>query len=191
VGPLEPGTYRIANPAWTSVPFTFSVPDGWTGGAEGFVTKGDGDAGTTVLFTSWIVTHVYRDPCQWRSGLEPVTGVAGLAQALTGRIELESVLQPRTVASQPVGGKHTTLVRLAVPADYDPSACSEGHLRLWPDPGGAQAGGRPIFPGQSAQIFIFAGDRVTFVLLLLADEDADPRNLVELDQIVRSVDFEQ
>ena len=63
-GDLDAGTYRIRNPGWTALPFTVTVPDGWTT-TEGWLTKGDTEdpTGRTVFLNSWIVSHVFSDGC--------------------------------------------------------------------------------------------------------------------------------
>ncbi len=61
---------------------TFTVPEGWSVGADNTALLAEMD-GREIYIMMWDITHVYADPCQWQGTLEEVgPTVDDLAAAL-------------------------------------------------------------------------------------------------------------
>jgi hypothetical protein len=143
-GPLEGGPYRITNSLFTLRPFTFTVPDGWRH-EEDFLNKGDAWEGNGVTMATWVVSHVYRDSCQWEGTLRQMTSVAEVVEALTEQTGHEST-EPSEAT---FAGYPATRLELSLPAEADLSGCDGHFARLWPDAGPEEQYGLPIGPGQT------------------------------------------
>jgi hypothetical protein len=189
IGRLQPGTYSFEpSAAGTPVTFSFTVPAGWSVDGGGFVTKRAGEPGE-VFFTSWIVTHVFSDVCAWQDASKLVaagTTAAELATALTA--------QKNRVASATtdvtLGGFPAKRIELTQPAGLDPSTCTDGNLRAWPDPGPNMSGGMCCFPARSVDDLSIAdvnGKRV--VIIARHQPGSSPADVAELNSIVDSIQF--
>jgi hypothetical protein len=189
IGRLQPGTYSFEpSAAGTPVTFSFTVPAGWSVDGGGFVTKHAGEPGE-VFFTSWIVSHVFADVCAWQDASKLVaagTTAAELATALSA--------QKNRVVSQTtdvtLGGFPAKRIELTQPAGLDPSTCTDGNLRAWPDPGPNMSGGMCCFPARSIDDLSIAdvnGKRV--VIIARHQPGSSPADVAELNSIVDSIQF--
>ena len=131
LGPLDPGTYRIGDVGVTTVPFTFTVPAGWTGRADGYVFKEPDEPGGLAFDVS-VVTHVYADACKSEGTLTPVgPTVDDLVSALVDQADSD--------ATAPVdvtfGGHPAKRVDISIPADLDSATCRHGGeaIQIWAD----------------------------------------------------------
>ena len=75
-GPLDAGTYALANPCIGACPdyqrIRFAVPPGWSV-RDGFIHK-NLDMPAEVAFKVWTVDEVYADPCRWQRGARGSVG---------------------------------------------------------------------------------------------------------------------
>ena len=129
VGPLEPGTYLMDDPSLTAVPFTFTVPAGWTARDDGYIYK-NGDSPGELGFLPWNVTHVYRDACKSEGALTAIgPTVDDLLQALQDQVGSDA----STPVDLTLGGHPAKRVDMSVPADLDTSTCSNPDLliQIW------------------------------------------------------------
>jgi hypothetical protein len=185
MGPLEAGTYRITNPLHTLRPFTFTVPDGWRHD-ENFLNKGDVFEGNGVTMATWVVSHVYRDSCQWEGTLRQTTSVAEVVQALTEQTGHESTEpSPTTLAGHPA-----TRIELSLPADADLSGCDGQFARLWPDAGPNEEYGLPIYPGQTTTVYVVDLDGTPAMIVAIPKETSTAADIAELEQVVESIRFQ-
>jgi hypothetical protein len=183
-GALEPGSYYIDEPDWAPAPYTFTVPDGWDVDADGFVRKDAGGPGE-VLFTTWIVSHIFSDACDDSEAnlVDVGTTVDELASALVAQANRDA---SQSTAS--VDGYPATRVELSFPADLDPATCAG---RAWPDPGPDLSGGMLIRDGQTQVVYILdiGGDRMVVVASHM--QDSSEQDLAELQGVVDSIRIEQ
>jgi hypothetical protein len=186
---LESGTYRLAEPAFTRVPFTFTVPDGWRREEGNFISKGpltDAFEGDGVTMAPWIVTHVYGDPCQWEGTLRETSTVDELTAALAE--------QPGHTTTGPtattVGGRPATQFEFSVPADFDAGTCQSGLIRLWPDAGPDERYGWPIAVGQTVTVYVVDVDGQAQLIVTGRTATSSAADVAELSQVVDSIQFE-
>jgi hypothetical protein len=94
-GELEPGTYAMSNvdaPIRTLVPFTFTVPAGWSARAADLQISKGADTPGELSFVPWVVTHVYADACHSEGGLTEVgPTVDDLVRALVNQVNSDAV----------------------------------------------------------------------------------------------------
>ena len=98
---------------------TFTVPEGWSVGADNTALLAEMD-GREIYIMMWDITHVYADPCQWEGTLEEVgPTVDDLAAALE-----QQPMRDATVSDVELDGFAGKLVTMSVPddMDFDPSA---------------------------------------------------------------------
>lgn len=182
-GSLAPGSYTVDEPDWAPAPYTFTVPDGWDLDADGFVRKDAAGPGE-VMFTTWIVTHIFSDACN--DSADNLVDVGTTVEELTSAL----VAQENRDASQSaatLGGYSATRVELSFPADFDPATC-EG--RAWPDPGPDLSGGMLIGDGQTQVVYILdiGGDRMVVVASHM--EGSSEQDLAELQGVIDSIRIE-
>lgn len=187
-GALE-GTYSVANTAFTPRDFTITVPEGWSHDATNgnFVSKGDVFEGNGVTFAAWIVSHVYRDSCQWDGNLREVGSAAELAAALAEQKGHETS-GPTDVT---LGGYPAKRLKFSVPADFDLSTCDQEFIRLWPDVGPNENFGLPIFPGQNTTVYIVDLDGEEMLMVAIRTERSSAADVAELEQVVDSIRFQR
>jgi hypothetical protein len=182
-GPLDPGTYRVDEPEWAPVPYTFTVPDGWSLDEDGFVTK-DADGPGEVMLTTWIVSHIFSDACDDSEAnlVEVGTTVDELASALVAQANRDATQSTATLGSYPA-----TRIELSFPADLDPSTCAG---RAWPDPGPNLGGGMLIRDAQTQVVYILdiGGERMVVVASRMPDSSEE--DLAELQGILDSIRIE-
>ena len=188
-GPLDAGFYVMSDSRWTPVPFTFTVPAGWTLSNDGFISKHADEPGE-LAFTAWDVTHVFAHACTRPDGdaadlVEVGPTVEDLASALAG--------QEERVTSGPndatIGGYQARLVEFTAPTAAEMAECGNEFMRIWPDAGGDINGGWRSEVDQTDQVYVVGvGDkRVVFdTYEFPGTSEAD---LTELQSILDSIQF--
>jgi hypothetical protein len=187
-GSMAAGTYSVTDAALTLVPYTVTVPVGWTGG-DG-ASRGEAGDGNGVRLTTWIITHVYANSCQWTGTLNPVTDKAGLVAALTAQVGHAHSTPVETT----IGGLPATKITLSLDTAFDVATCDttpsgDGIVRLWPDPGPDEGGGWPISPGQTTTVFVIEAKGRVMVLMTVQRNDSPAADVAALQQILDSVVF--
>jgi hypothetical protein len=178
---LEPGRYRVRSN--TPVPFTVTVPAGWTT-TEGFVIK-DWEGPREVAFTSWVITHVFGNGCHTQGTIVEVgPTVDDLANALASQ-ENRDTSGPTDVTLAGYSGKR---VELFVPADWDDADCP--WVRNWPEVGGSDNGGWRARPGQTDVVYILEVDGKRVVISTWHFPDTPEADITELEGIIASIRFE-
>ena len=187
-GSMPPGTYAVTDPQLTLVPYNITVPAGWIGG-DG---ASRGDISTTgVRITTWIITHVYSNSCQWTGTLVHVADRAALVAAF--------VAQQGHTHSTPVdttiGGLPATKITFSLDAAFDVGTCDtaptgEGIVRLWPDPGPDESGGWLISPGQTTTVYAIEANGEVMALVTVVNKDSPAADVAALQQILDSVEFQ-
>jgi hypothetical protein len=175
-GSLAAGTYTVSDPRLTLVPFTFTVPGGWTGG-DGAL-RGDMDR-SGVRLTTWIVTHVYGDACKWRNTLVPTADRA----AVIATLEAQGTHTTSTPVETTIGGLPATHVTLSLDKSFDESSCDGPIVRLWPDPGPDESGGWPINPGQTSEVYAIDSGGRAMVLITVRNADSPASDVAQLQAI--------
>jgi hypothetical protein len=183
-GPLAAGSYVMT--ANAPVPFTFTVPAGWSLSTDGFVIKHKDGPGE-VAFTSWEITHIFGDACHWKTTVHAVAGtnLDTFASSLAGQKE-QGTTGPTDVT---FAGYPAKRVDLAEPAGFDASACDDGITRPWPDVGGALDGGWRARPGQTDEVYMLdvKGKRVVIdAYHFTTTSEAD---ITEMEEIIASIHF--
>jgi hypothetical protein len=183
-------TYRQAEAAFTKVPFTFTVPDGWRREDGNFITKGpsmDAFTGNGVGMAPWIVSHVYADACDWEGTLHATSTVAELTDALRTQKGGVETTGP-TVTT--IGGRPANRLEISLPADADLSACDQGFMRLWPDAGPDERYGWPIAAGQMLTVYVVDLDGAPQLIAASRKPDSSDTDVAELQQVIESIRFE-
>lgn len=193
-GLLEPGTYAVSNvdaPIRTLVPFTFTVPAGWSArGADLQISRG-ADTPGELSFVPWVVTHVYADACHSEGGLTEVgPTVDDLVIALEGQLNSDA----NAVMSVLVGGYGATYLPMRVPIDLDASTCRHPEvLQIWANEAETDFFAIPVVAGRVggnvAYIVDVNGERV--VLITHHGSESSPADIAELESIIGSIQFEQ
>lgn len=184
-GSMAAGTYLISDPTLTLVPYSLTVPAGWTG-ADGGASRGDSFEGTGVELTTWLITDAYGDSCHWTGTLTPVSTRPALVAAF--------VAQSGHAHSAPVettiGGMPATKLSLSLDAAADVSTCQvAGHVHIWPDPGPDENGGWALIPGETVTVYVIDGNPSVMVLMTVQHKDSPPADVAALQQILDSVVF--
>ncbi|MDQ3938605.1 MAG: hypothetical protein M3253_07990, partial [Chloroflexota bacterium] len=187
-GPLN-GTYYIGDRSITNVErLTFTVPAGWTAEDYGFLYK-DKDEPGEVRLSTWVLTHIFTDACQWEASslVDVGTTVDELVAALADQQGREA--SPPTDTT--LAGFPATRIELTVPGDLDTSTCTNGNLRYWPGPGPDFASGECCnAPGNTDSIYVVdvAGSRLVVVARHYPGSSAE--NRAELQSILDSIRIE-
>jgi hypothetical protein len=183
-GPIAAGTYDAISET-DLVPFSFTVPAGWT--SEGwFITNAPDPVDTRgykLRLTFIPVGNAYADPCQGTLA-EPAIGpkVDDLATALMSL--------PGTTASTTkdvvLDGRNAKLVEYTVRED---NTCPKDQFGLWPDPVGD--GGFYTWPpyGDLVRTWILDVDGHRFVMMADIQTGTSEADQGELQQVVDSVTF--
>ena len=185
VGNLDPGLYYIDSPS-TPVRFTFEVPAGWTGRADGLVSK-HADQPEELGFTPYAeVTHVYADACESAGTL---TAVGPTVDDLVGALEAQVGSDATAPVDVVVGGYSGKRVDISVPAELDTATCrNPGVIQIWADP--AETSFFAFFPNtEPASVYILdaKGERVVFTVG--HSPSSSPADVAELEVIFNSIQF--
>ena len=137
--PLRPGNQVVGDPFL--VPFTMTVPDGWSGNIGGpnavwlVQTSGPGAIDLTVA------EDVYKDPCNFDAGyVTPRPGIS--AAALVAALAKLPNVSPTRPTNATLAGQAAKLVTLTAPTGCSPDA--DGAYPLWHLPLGATDGLGPV-----------------------------------------------
>ncbi len=187
-GSMAPGTYLLTDPTLTLIPYSMTVPAGWTGG-DGAL-RGD-MSGNGVRLTTWTITHVYSNSCHWTGTLGPVADKAALVAAFTA----QQGHTRSTPVETTIGGLAATKITFSLDAAFDVATCDKnpfgaGIVRLWPDPGPDETGGWLISPGQTTTVFVIEAKGKVMVLMTVQHKDSPPADVAALQQILDSVEFQ-
>jgi hypothetical protein len=190
-GPMQPGTYRIDDPADTAVPFTVTVPAGWSGRSDGYVHKNADSPGELGL-SPFNVTHVYTDACDSEGTLTEIgPTVDDLLQALADQAGSDA----STPEDVTLGGYAAKRVDMSIPADLDMSTCRAPDIliQIWADPAETSFFAIPVedeprvFPVYIADV---DGQRAVFLAGNAPNAVSSPSDIAELDAIIASIEFQ-
>ena len=192
-GPMEPGTYSAGQTATNPVPYTVEVPAGWTyqGGCSiGKYPGEDGGAGQDeVLFNTWRVTHIFPDACGWED--PNVVSAGSTAAELTDALRSQLGHEASATTDVDVGGFAALRTALTIAPEVDPTTCTSGGIRLWPNPGPDFEGGFCCSPRNSIvdlRIADVNGQRVVVLTEYQPHTSAQDRS--ELEAMVDSITFD-
>ena len=183
-GAVEPGTYLVTS--YTQTPFQVTVPAGWNV-QLGMLATGDFYGGrTAVLIRPWTVTHVYGDACRWQGSMQPVGQTkAALVTALTE--------QTGRNAEGPVdvtlGGLDAARFVFSVPTGFDVATCNDGYLRPWPDTGGSENAGPPMFEGSITTVYVVETALKATAIQAARYEGSSAADVAELQAVLDSIVF--
>jgi hypothetical protein len=186
-GALPAGTYYIEDPLLTNVErLTFTVPAGWV--RADFATK---DAGTSreVMFTAWVVSHIFTDACDWDES--SIVDVGTTADHLLSALADQKSRTASRVTETTVAGYAAKQITLTVSPALDTATCTNGILRYWPGPGPDFTSGLCCNRAGNTDVVYAAdieGKRVLFVARHYPDTSS--QSLQELQSIVDSLQIE-
>ena len=182
--PLSAGTYLFDNGLFTTVPFQFTVPDGWvvqSGGA--IITKDQPDE---LGFTVSTLDTIHADACAGTDGevVDAGSTVGDLVTAL--------LAQAGPVIEGPFdvtfGGYPGQRLDVTSPPAADLVGCNlTDALQLWRD----QAGGYAVvFADWQTSIYVVdvGGDRV--VLMTVRQTASPAADVAELTAVIDSIEFQ-
>lgn len=182
-GLVPAGTYAISS--FSNARFAVTVPEGWTY-EGGWLSKGDVWEGNGVVFTPFIVTHVYLDACKWKGTLREAASRDTLVSFL-GAQKPFRIDPVETLVGSPPNGYPAARLVFEVAADADFSGCDDAFMRLWPGPGPDETSGLPIHVGQTTTVYVVEVDGKTTALVSVSNADSDPAAVEELAAIMRSI----
>lgn len=185
-GLIPAGSYTV--PTNTRVPYSVSLPTGWTLDSEGFITKGgalSGSGATGVALSTWLISHIYTDSCHWTGKLLATGTKDALASGLTAQTG-HATSGPTEVT---IGGLAATRLEFSLAASFSVATCDGGIVRLWPDPGPDESGGWQIFPGQTTTVYAMEAAGNPMVMLTIRTEGSSAADVAELQAILASVQF--
>jgi hypothetical protein len=189
VGPLAPGTHTIDDPKLTAVPFSFTVPAGWSGRADGYVYK-NGDTEAELGFFTYNVTHVYTDACKSEGALTAIgPTVDDLVQALEDQVGSDA----STPVDATLGGYPATRIDMSVPADLDTSVCRnpDALIQIWADAAETSWFAIPVDYDGVGRVYIADVDGQRAVVLPSEDvSTASASDVAELEAIMDSMTFQ-
>ena len=163
---------------------TFTVPAGWT--ADGDLYKDRGEPGE-VKFTTWVLTHVFSDVCQWGTLVDAGTTVDEFVSSVMEQEGWEASA-PTDVT---LGGFPGKRIELTVPADLDTSTCTNGVLRYWPGPGPDLSTGDCCNPpGNTDTVYVIDIDGNRLVAIARHYPGSSSQNRAELQGVIASIEIE-
>jgi hypothetical protein len=181
---LSPGRYVVDDASMTRLPVSFVVPAGWQT-LDGFVEEGNQPEimANRALFTTWIVDHVYSDPCQQPHSANAVGTSTELVDALM-RQPGRTVSAPEQVS---LGGTTATLLVATAPASLDTQQCDQGKFLFWPGPNDDETQGWSSVPGQTDSIYVVDSPTGPFVITATQMPNASQADRDELAALVDSI----
>ena len=182
-GELEPGTYLVSRQDWTPVPFSITVPPGWTTDINGFIRKHEGEP-QELMLTPWIVTHVYADACHWDGSLSEV---GATAEALAAALSAQSGREVSGPIEMTLGGYPARRVELLVPGELDVATCDEGQIRSWPSSPTDESTGWIGLPGQTDVVYVIDVDGERILIGTTRGPEASDEDVAQLDAIIASI----
>jgi hypothetical protein len=184
---IPPGTYRVLS-SFTNMPLQVTLPAGWghTINDGNFISKGDVFEGNGVSFATWLVSHVYRDSCQWQGTLREAQTATAIVTALTEQVG--HATSQATIVS--LGGQPATRIEFSLDAAFDVATCDGPIVRLWPDAGPDERFGLPISPGQTTTVYVVDHGANATLVVGIRNQDSPPGDVTELEAVLASVQFE-
>lgn len=185
-GALDPGTYYFDDPAFTQVTrLIFTVPAGWT--AKGASEIGKGYGPDEMMLTTWVVSHIYGDICQWRETLVPV---GSTVDELVSALAAQAGRTASTPTDVTLGGFPAKRIELITP-EMEVASCHVKFLRYWPDPGPNEKGGLMSETGNHTDVVYavnVSGKRLVVIARHYTGSSA--QDVTELEAIVDSIRIE-
>jgi hypothetical protein len=189
LGPLEPGTYIVDDPTLTTVPFTLTVPSGWTARGDGYLVKDD-ELPDGLELASWNVTHVYADACGFEPGL---TEIGPTVDDLVRALEDQEGSDASTPVDVTLGGYPAKRIEMSVPVDLDASTCRipDALIQIWAD---AEETGWFAIPADQAglprPVYVVDVDGERAVILSGHQPTASTSAIAELQAVLDSIAFQ-
>jgi len=109
---------------------TFTVSGGWT--VADFIAKNAGTP-SEVMFTTWVVSHVFQDACQWNEA--KIVNVGTTPEQLVTALAAQKSRTASAATSTFIDGFPAQEMTLTVDPSLDTSTCTDGNLRYWPGAG--------------------------------------------------------
>ena len=189
-GPLDSGTYSfMCRDVVDAERFTFTVPDGWAIDEDSQITKNKDEPGEVYL-TTWIVSHIFSDACQWE-GDRKLVDVGTTVDELVSALEDQEGRQASSPTDVTVGGFPAKRIELTVPADLDTATCTNGNLRYWPQAGPDMSGGMCCNPpGNTDVLYVVDVDGRRTVVVARHYPDSSMEDRAELQAIVDSIEID-
>lgn len=183
-GPLTPGrTYYIEEGLDTPGRLTFTVPaPGWSA-SHVFIDKHH-DQPTQVGLSTWIISHVYADVCQWQGNL------VDAGETVEDLVSVLADQKGQDVSAQTdveLGGYPAKRIDMTVEGDLDVTTCDMDFLRVWPGAGPDETQGLATAPGITDVMYIVDVDGKRLALVATHHEASSEADLAELDQLIASI----
>ncbi len=190
LGALSPGTYRIGDATQTAVPFTFTVPAGWTARADGYVYK-NADQPDELGFDTSVVTRVYADACKSKGTLTEVGPKADdLVRALVDQVGSKK----SAPVDATLGGRPAKRIDISVPPDLDSATCrNPGELiQIWANSAETEFFAIPlVYPaGVVQQVYTADVNGRRAVIVTGTPAAASAADVAELKGVMDSLRFE-
>jgi len=187
-GPLDPGTYYIDDRAITQAKrLTLTVAAGWVTG-DGFLYKNQ-EAPGEVMLSTWVLTHIFDNACQWDEG--SIVDVGTTVDALVSALIDQKGREASPPSDVTFAGFPAKRIELVVSASLDTATCTSGNLRYWPDPGPDFGGGLCCnAAGNTDVVHVVdvAGNRL--VVVARHYPDSSERDKAELQAVLDSIRIE-
>jgi len=187
--PLRAGTYRVPSGPWSIVDYTITIPKGWRGHNQHYLSKHedgevDGDESDSLVIYPVLVDKIFADPCPGQAGPTVAVGpkVNDLIEALQE--------QPGPVTSEPVettiGGLPATRIDLKIPKGADLTSCSlSPGLQIWYSAPSDKY--YVLMPGYTARIYVVDVDGERQVFLTQHGPATSDKDLRELQSMLDSI----
>jgi hypothetical protein len=186
-GDIAAGTYFMDDFTTTrSTHLQFTVPAGWRVDDPG-LTKG-AEPATEVLFTPWVVSHIFANGCQWEEDeVVEVRTVDEIVDALAEQSGREASV-PTDVT---IGGLTAKRIELTVSPELDTSTCTNGNQRYWPGAGPDFSSGLCCNPAGNIDV-VYVVDAAAAPLVLVARHypGSSAEDVAELQSIMDSIQIE-
>lgn len=181
---LEPGDYALPPVGPTGGPLAgVHVPAGYASWGPFVSAIAPPEPFDPLAIGLWVVTGVYKDPCEEGSVFKLDDSVASLSHALS-RQSITTTSTPRPTR---VDGYDGVYLELAMPPKVDFSRCDDSEFNFWAaDPGGNRW---VETQGMVDHLWILDVDGQTTVLDLAVPPSATKAQIASVTQIVRAVEF--
>jgi hypothetical protein len=191
-GPIEPGVYYVPRGAWSDVPFTITVPDGWVGHNGGrTLSKHVDDPENEVSIGPFALTHIFTDACSPEAGegdrQELGPSADDLVRALMEQRNGAVISEPVDVT---IDGRAVAQYELTVPPELDLTTCrppAPVGIQLWQDVGTKYF---VLLADGAAALYVadISGER--FVVTAQHWNSSLPADIAEMEEMVASIQFE-
>jgi hypothetical protein len=186
-GAVEPGAYFITDASETNVArLTFTVPDGWT--VADFIAK-NGGTPNEVMFTTWVVSHVFEDACKWNE--TKIVNVGTSPEQLMTALAAQKSRTASAATSTVIDGYPGQEMTLTVDPSLNTSTCTGGNLRYWPAAGPDFGGGMCCnLAGNIDTTYAVDVNGKRMVVVARHYPGSSAADLAELQSIVDSIQIE-